>query len=220
MTTPQPPLNPYAATIVDDDAVAADEAVAIEKTCSTVKVCVDTTAMISLSGGFFAALVILFSMFSAWPVANLQTVITAIGSLLLGGVISFLIGAILALLAAIPVVTLGGWLISIQPNAREPWTPSGIRVFGSITGALSGFSCLGVPLLLAGAFQGLFVAIMPAAFAAGTVPLLLFRTVRHCRNTVRHYHDDRSGGGESQNFDFPPAPSPLPPVDFVSRKLP
>ncbi|GAA5509327.1 hypothetical protein [Novipirellula caenicola] len=211
MTTP-PSVNPYAATIVDDEVTVYEDELAQRKPFSSLKVCIDTTVMIAISGGLFGwTLVGFFMLFSLFTSPGMSSV-SMLGSLLVGTLLYFGVGAVLALLAAIPVVTLSGWLLSLR-EPRVPWTPYRIRVFGSVTGALSGFTCLAIPALLSGAVEMLAFSLVPAAFAAAAVPLLLFRTVRQCRDDLdwRVMHENRGGTA---------APFSLPPVDSGLGKLP
>ncbi|EMI22743.1 hypothetical protein RMSM_00333 [Rhodopirellula maiorica SM1] len=56
-------------------------------------------------------------------------------------------------------------------------------------------------------------SLVPAAFAAAAVPLLLFRTVRQCREDMDWRVTHESGSGTTSPFS-------LPPVDSGSGKLP
>ncbi|WP_442509530.1 hypothetical protein SH528x_001109 [Novipirellula sp. SH528] len=211
MTTP-PSLNPYAATIVDEVFTDFEDEIAQRKPFSSLKVCFDVALMIGVSGGLFGWCLIGFVMLTSLFSSPGMSSFAMLGSMFFGALLYFLIGALLALLAAIPVVTLSGWLLSMR-EPRVAWTPTSIRVFGSVTGAMSGFSCLAIPGLLSGAFQVLGFSLVPAAFAAVTVPLLLFRTVRQCR-------EDLDWRVMHENGDVAASPFSLPPVDSGSGKLP
>jgi len=211
MTTP-PSVNPYAATIVDEEVAIFEDEIAQRKPFSSLKVCFDVALMIGVSGGLFGWCVIGFVMLASLFSSPGMSSASMLGSMFFGALLYFGIGAVLALLAAIPVVTLSGWLLSMR-EPRVPWTPTRIRVFGSVTGAISGFTCLGIPSLLAGAIEVLGYSLVPAAFAAVTVPLLLFRTARQCR-------EDLDWRVMHENGDAAASPFSLPPVDSGSGKLP
>ncbi|EMI22744.1 membrane protein [Rhodopirellula maiorica SM1] len=128
MTTP-PSVNPYAATLVDEEVAVYEDEIAQRKPFSSLKVCIDATVMIAVSGGLFAWTIVGFLMLTSLFTSPGMSSSAMLGSLFFGSMLYFGIGAVLALLAAIPVVTLSGWLLSMprRPRALDSSQYSRVR---------------------------------------------------------------------------------------------
>ncbi len=146
----------------------------------------DIVLMIAVSGGLFGIAVVFFQAIREVGRFNGPASMNALVGIITACVFVFVIGFIFALIAAVPVVLVCGWLKSLSASPPEPWTPTSIRVFGSATGALSGFACLAVPGIFSMHTKVIVAGLIPAGFAALVVPLLLTRSSRRTQRSIEN----------------------------------
>ena len=202
-------LNPYAPSALNENLVAENALEILKPVVSTRRVCFTTLWLIAVSGGLFGVGMALISFLPSLLSIGSDIFPQRLISMLMGGFFLFVIGFAYALIPALVIVGIL-WVIVPRPKGRRPkeWTPGSIRLFGSISGGLSGFSCIAVPAILMAEVDAFLYGLVPGGFAAVVVPLLQFRLVRDCRLERAKEYTQLS---ESPDFS--------PPVDLTTRKL-
>ncbi|TWU35901.1 hypothetical protein [Novipirellula artificiosorum] len=217
---PETNVNPYAPTVLDSSTTVIESLPTVPRLVTTCSVVFNTIVMVMVSGGLFGVTVVGFSLLSVLFMLSGSEIPEFFASMFMGAGLAFVFGALFAAFAALPVVPACAWISVWRAPSGGPWTPRSIRLFGSCAGGLSGFACLAVPGLLAGESESLLFALLPAVFAAISVPLLLHRFARRCQIAL----DQQASDEHIESTLHPLSPgnsaSPfLPPVDSPPSEL-
>jgi len=195
---PSAPLpNPYAPSAIIEEEPKPIEPRRDAVRISNYTVGFNTIFVVILSGGLFGITLVCFTLGSELLLSGtgftMSSLFEAILSLFYVFAVAFGFGMVAAAFAAVPIVPTCIWIYSTSEQKGKPWTPGSIRIFGSISGAISGFACVAVPSLFSGFGMGILLGFVPAIFAAMTVPIMLTRLANRCRIALAKEASERRG---------------------------
>ncbi|TWU46000.1 hypothetical protein Q31b_11780 [Novipirellula aureliae] len=192
-SAPQP--NPYAPSAIIEEEEKAIEPRRDAVRISNYTVGFNTIFVVILSGGLFGMVLACFVfgselLFRAAGFTD-PSLFEALLSILYFAAIAFGFGMVTAAFAAVPMVPACLWMYSASEQKGKSWTPSSIRIFGSISGAVSGYACVAVPALFSGFGMGVLFGFVPAMFAAISVPIMLAPLAKRCRIALEKEESER-----------------------------